>query len=276
MSVRARRLLVVPVLTLATGACFATRSDVRVLQGDIAVLRAEAARADSLHREQLRAVSKQVGAEADSLKTVQAAIARLAGDVNFSFQSLGQQMISMQELVGQSQKRLGEFKAEIEARAAEVAQQQAAAAAAAAQPPAAGAAPTTAPVAPSAGQPGPNQLYQAGQAQLNRSRYEAARAAFQDFLAAYPTHELAPDAQYGIAETWAQEGKSAAADSAYQAVVDKYPKSEKAPTALYKRATTLRVARQLERAKALYQQVIDKYPRSPEAELAAEFLKTLK
>ena len=52
--------------------------------------------------------------------------------------------------------------------------------------------------------------------------------------------------------------------------------SEKAPTALYKRATTLRVARQLDRARALYQQVIDKYPRSPEAELAAEFLKTMK
>ena len=55
MGVRRLAVLVcLPAVVLTAGACFATRDDVRTLQGDIATLRAEAARADSAHRAQLR------------------------------------------------------------------------------------------------------------------------------------------------------------------------------------------------------------------------------
>jgi tol-pal system protein YbgF len=272
---RAIALAIVPVVTMTTGACFATRSDVRVLQGDIAVLRAEATRADSMHREQLRQVSRQVGVVNDSLRTVATVLSRFQGDVSLSLHNLGQQLITLTELAGASQKKLQEMRADLEARSTEA---TAAQQAAAPVTPATGA-PTAGgmkPPAPTAGQPGPNQLFQASQAQLRRGAAMSARAGFEDFLAAYPKDDLAADAQFGIAESYAAEGKGAAADSAYALVVGRYPKSDRAPTALYKRAAALRDTKQTAKARAMFQQIIDKYPRSDEADLARDILKTLK
>jgi len=268
-------LAIVPVVTMTTGACFATRSDVRVLQGDIAVLRAEAARADSMHREQLRQLSRQVGVVNDSLRTVATVLTRFQGDVSLSLHNIGQQLITLTELAGASQKKLQEMRADLEARTSEAAAAQQAAAPVVPAPgtPAVGG---VKPLAGTAGQPGPNQLFQAAQAQLRRGAALSARAGFEDFLAAYPKDDLAADAQFGIAETYAAEGKAAAADSAYALVVDRYPKSDRAPTALYKRAAALRDAKQTPRARAMFQQIIDKYPRSDEADLARDILKTLK
>lgn len=272
---RAIALAIVPVVTMTMGACFATRSDVRVLQGDIAVLRAEATRADSMHREQLRQVSRQVGVVNDSLRTVATVLSRFQGDVSLSLHNLGQQLITLTELAGASQKKLQEMRADLEARSTEA---TAAQQAAAPVTPAIGA-PTAGgmkPPAPTAGQPGPNQLFQASQAQLRRGAAMSARAGFEDFLAAYPKDDLAADAQFGIAESYAAEGKGAAADSAYALVVGRYPKSDRAPTALYKRAAALRDTKQTAKARAMFQQIIDKYPRSDEADLARDILKTLK
>jgi tol-pal system protein YbgF len=272
---RALALAVVPVVALTTGACFATRSDVRVLQGDIAVLRAEAARADSMHREQLRQVSRQVGVVNDSLRTVATVLSRFQGDVSLALHNIGQQLITLTELAGASQKKLQEMRADLEGRSADAAaaQQAAAPIVPSSGTPSAGG---VKPLAPTPGQSGPNQLFQASQAQLRRGAAMSARAGFEDFLAAYPKDDLAADAQFGIAETYAAEGKGAAADSAYALVVAHYPKSDRAPTALYKRAAALRDARQTPKARAMFQQIIDKYPRSDEADLARDILKTLK
>lgn len=275
------RNLFAPAVVLAAGACFATRSDVRVLQGDIAVLRAEAVRADSAHREQLRQLSRQVGVLADTLRGVDAILGRIHADFSTSLHAIGQQLITVQELTGQSQKRLQEMRADLEARAQEVAVPPPAAVPGApgatpgvvpgAQPGAAAGAP--APVGTPA--PGPNQLYQLAQAQLRRGSAAAARAGFQDLLAQYPASDLAADAQFGIGESYAAEG-STAADSAFALVAALYPASGRAPTALYKRATSLRLAGQAARARAIYQQIVDRYPRSDESVLSAEFLRTLK
>jgi tol-pal system protein YbgF len=282
---RALALAVVPVVALTTGACFATRSDVRVLQGDIAVLRAEAARADSMHREQLRQVSRQVGVVNDSLRTVATVLSRFQGDVSLALHNIGQQLITLTELAGASQKKLQEMRADLEARSADAAaaQQAAAPIVPSSGTPSSGtpssgtpSAGGVKPLAPTPGQSGPNQLFQASQAQLRRGAAMSARAGFEDFLAAYPKDDLAADAQFGIAETYAAEGKGAAADSAYALVVARYPKSDRAPTALYKRAAALRDARQTPKARAMFQQIIDKYPRSDEADLARDILKTLK
>ena len=272
---RAFALAIVPVVTMTTGACFATRNDVRVLQGDIAVLRAEATRADSMHREQLRQVSRQVGVVNDSVRTVATVLSRFQGDVSLSLHNIGQQLITLTELAGASQKKLQEMRADLETRSTEAAAAQQASAPvtpATGAPPAGG----VKPPAPTSGQPGPNQLFQAAQAQLRRGAALSARAGFEDFLAAYPKDDLAADAQFGIAETYAAEGKGAAADSAYALVVNRYPKSDRAPTALYKRAAALRDTKQTAKARAMFQQIIDKYPRSDEADLARDILKTLK
>ena len=265
---RAFRLVLLPAVVWTAGACFATRNDVRTLQGDIAVLRAEAARADSVHRELLRQQARRINAVADSLQTLNVFLARWSGDIGLSLHNVGQQLITIQELTGQSQRRLQEMRAEFEAQAA-------AAAATPVVPPVAGAA-TGAPVAGQQSQPGPNQLYSLAFQQLTRGANNAARSGFIDFLAQYPNNELAPDAQYYIAQAFDQDGRKAEADSAYAVVVAKYPKSDRAPVALFKRAGAMLEAGKKDKARALYLQIVEKYPASPEAETAKDRLKTLK
>ena len=268
---RAFRLVLVPAVMLTAGACFATRNDVRTLQGDIAVLRAEAARADSVHRDLLRQQARRMNSVADSLQSLNAFLARWSGDITLSLHNVGQQLITIQELTGQSQRRLQEMRAEFEAQAAAAAT----AAATPVVPPAPGAA-TGAPVAGQQPQPGPNQLYSLAFQQLTRGANNAARSGFIDFLAQYPNNELAPDAQYYIAQAFDQDGRKAEADSAYAVVVAKYPKSDRAPVALFKRAGAMVEAGKKDKARALYLQIIEKYPASPEAETAKDRLKTLK
>lgn len=255
--------MLVPVAALATGACFATTSDMRVLQGDLQVVRAEMAAGDSSTRVMLDSALAKVSAllaeVADTVKSANATTMRLRGDVREDLQSIRQQLIAIQELTGQSQRRIQELRSEMETRASELA------------------APTVPPggasgAAPQGATPGPAQLYQLGQDQLRRNSAGAARSAFTSLLTQYPTSDLAPDALYGVAESWAAEGNGPAADSVYALVVQRYPKSQRAPTALYKRATALRTVGQTAQARAIYQQIVDKYPRSEAALLAAEFL----
>lgn len=260
---RSLRAVALLTLTLASSACFATREDLRVLQNDLAVMRAEATRADSAHREQLRQTQRTVAGVADTLKAVNVFLSRMQADFDAQLHSINRQLITVQELTGQSQKRLQDLRADLEAK-----QQEAAAQAAAAS--------NTA-VLPGAGQAaGPAQLYQLATAQLRRGSSASARAGFVELLTQYPTDPLASDAQFGVAETYAAEANVAAADSAYALVVSKYPKSDRAPTALYKEAMAARTAGNTRRARTLFQQIIDKYPRSDEVQLAADYLKTLK
>ncbi|HVT37757.1 MAG TPA: tetratricopeptide repeat protein [Gemmatimonadaceae bacterium] len=268
----ARLLALVPAIVLAAGACFATRGDVRLLQADIVQARAEAARADSLHRAQLLGLSRQVGVVADSLRSTNVFLARFAqdvsrfqGDLATSMHTFGQQLIAVQEQTGQSQKRLQEFRTDLEARSSELA------ASATSGRTGAGAPAGT----PTVQRTGPLQLLDAATSQLQGGRNAAARAAFEDFLAQFPAHERASYALYSIAQTYESEGKLAAADSSYQLVVEKYPGSDQAPRALYKRAMLfVRAPGQASRARAIFQQIVDKYPGSPEAELARDKLKS--
>ena len=255
-----------PVVVLTTGACFATRSDVRVLQGDLQVVRAEMLAGDSALQQKVESDLARIAAilaqMADTVRAANATTAGMAGDVRADLRSIRQQLITIQELTGQSQRRIQELRAEMEMRANE----------AAPTPPPAGGSPAG--TRPQAGaEPGPSQLFQMGQDQLRRGSASAARSAFTQLLTAYPTSDLAPEALYGIADTWAEEGNGVAADSVYALVVQRYPRSEKAPTALYKRATALRVVGQAAQAREIYQQIVDRYPRSDAALLAQDFLR---
>ena len=265
---RSIRLALVPAVVMAAGACFATRNDVRTLQGDIAVMRAENARSDSVHRAQFQAAAAQVGAVSDSLRTMNAFLARFAsdvsrfqGDLSLNLHTFGQQLIALQEQMGLSQKKLNDMRAQFERQEAELVT---------------AAAPTAAPGVqgtPAGAPTGPNQLYQAGMAQFNKGAYATARSVFEGFLEQFPTSDLAGEVQWNIARSYDGERNAAAADSAYALVVTKYPKSEHAPNALYKRAMNAKTNKQDAAAKALFQQLLDQYPRSPEALTYADQLK---
>jgi tol-pal system protein YbgF len=240
----------VPLVALATSACFATRNDVRVLQGDISTLRAERAMGDSARAQQIDRIIATLRIATDSLRSLAGQSARFQGDARESLRELREAITQVQELTGQSQKRLQEIRASVEARPE--------------------AAPTD-----STGAPGPNQLYQLASQQFQRNSYAAARTAFSDLLTRYPTADVAPDALYYIGESFAAEKNTASADSAYEAVVTRYPSAFRAPTALYKRARLRQAANKTAEARTLYQELRRKYPKSDEADLACSAMPNL-
>ena len=247
----------VPLLAAATG-CFATSSDIRLLQQDLAVMRSESARSDSLMRIQLQQVSTTLNMSADSMRMLSARIARLSGELQSDLYSMGQQLVQIQELTGQSQRRLQEVRASLEQRGATLS-----------TPPA--------PSTDSSGQPagpGPNQLFQLALDQLRRGSTGSARGAFRDLLTRYPQSDVAGDAQFYIGESFRAEGNIAAADTAYMAVVTRYPQSSRAPTALYKHAQALEAAGNAAGGRQVLERIVKEYPRSDEAVLARDRLRT--
>jgi tol-pal system protein YbgF len=175
---------------------------------------------------------------------------------------MGRELLQIQELTGQSQRRLQELRASLEERS------QGAATSAPA-----GATPDSAQSTPPG--PGPAQLFQSSLDQLRRGSTRVARSGFEQLLQQYPTSEDAPEAMIYIAATYASERNQVAADSVYGLVVQRYPASPKAATALYKQALSMREAGRVTAARAAFERIIKDYPRSDEAELARGQLRTL-
>ena len=251
------------VATIAASACLATRRDVEVLQLDLANGRRDAARADSLRSAsldaRLAALDASMRALADTVAGAGQRAARFEGDAREQLRAVREQLIQVQELTGQSQRRLQDLRASLDARPAEPAARGGAAGDS----------------TPAARGPGPNELYKLATDQLRRGSYGAARVGLNDLLRRYPESDLAPDAQYALAAAYEGERNVAAADSAYALVVARYPSSDRAPTALYKRARARQDAGHRAEARALYQELLRRYPRADEATLAREAVREL-
>jgi hypothetical protein len=135
-----------------TGACFASRTDVLRLQAEVAAARVEALRADTARAAQVDALAATLRRIDDSVGVMAARNARFQGDAREQLRSVREQLIQVQELTGQSQRRLQDLRASLEASGA----QAAPAAPPARTPdagPASGAAPGAAPNATTAGAP---------------------------------------------------------------------------------------------------------------------------
>lgn len=263
-----------PVALLATGACFATREDVRLLQSEMEAMRTSAARADSTRERQINEVIATLGVVHDSLGFMGGRLMKMQGDIRSDLYSMGQQLIQIQELTGQSQRRIQELRASLEARGEEIQQQQQQP-----QPQSTVPAPGTggaAATSPAPGTPGPNQMFQLALDQLRRGSSGAARTALQTLLQQYPTSDIAPEAQFYLGEAYRAEGNATAADSAYAVVVQKYPDSPRAPTAMYKRALYMEQQGNMTAARAMLNDLMKKYPRSDEAALARDHLRSMK
>jgi len=270
---------VIPLVALvATGGCFATRSDVRIVQSDVASLRAEMLRNDTEQRAALAQAMQLLAAAGDSLSRISARTVGIQGDVRGEMRAVKEQLLQVQSLLGQSQANINRMRSELEARAVEPPMTV---------PPSAGAGvpPTTgATVPPTTGGapadtmvrgPGPSQLYQNGLDQLKRGSTSTARTIFQELLSNFPTSDLAPASQLYIAESLYKEKNFAGADVAYAAVVTKYGDSPLAPTAHYKRALIAVEQGNTAEAKRLLNEVISRFPKSDEAVLAADELKRI-
>jgi tol-pal system protein YbgF len=275
---RGVRALAAALATTVTGACFASRTDVLRVQAEVAAARVEALRADTVRAAQLSALSATLRRLDDSVGAMSARAARYQGDTREQLRAIREQLIQVQELTGQSQRRLQDLRASLEASGAQTAPPPPAPPAGAGTSAPGGAAPATDSAAgrtaarpPTA--PGPNELYRLATDQYRRGSFASARTGFQELLRRYPTADVAADAQYYLAEAYAGEKNAAAADSAYGAVVTRYPQSSRAPTALYKRARARAAGGRRAEARTLYDEVVRRYPSSDEAALAREALR---
>jgi tol-pal system protein YbgF len=251
------------VLALGLTAGCALKGDVRRVELQVEALRVERAREDSQHVSAVDSVRRLLAAVQDRLVAQQAYLVQLRGDLKTDLLAVQQQLVSVQELTGQSQQRLTELRGRLEEQAR--------------QPvPKLDTSRGAPPVGPSGNPagPGPEQMYDLAYQQYRASRYGTARLGFREFLRLFPTHERAPDALYFIGESFAGENADSAA-AVYQQVVKTYPTSPRAPSALYKLGFLAEQRGDKGAARTYYARVIAGYPRSPEANLARDKLQRL-
>jgi tol-pal system protein YbgF len=261
-----------PLVAVTAAGCFATRSDVRLLQSDImrvqqtldstraADARSLAAlRASQMHNDSVSTASQHdfmvaIGAIADTVHSVSEQLGRNRANTAESLHDISDRLLNVYAAMGATQKQMADMQAATEARQDRT---------------------TASDTGSRNAQPGPRQLYSTGLEQLKLGRISGARDAFNDFITRNPTDALVPTAMVYLAETYARDQDAASADSIYQLVVEKYPKSPAAPTALFKRAEALFNAGRPAEAKKYYKKIVDDYPKSDEKGFAADRLKNI-
>jgi len=251
------------VLGLGLAAGCALKGDVRKVELQVAALKADAARADADRAAQIDSVLKLLAAVQQAVAAQQAYLVQFRGDVRTDLVGVQQQLVTVQELTGQSQQRLSELRARIEERAQ--------------QPvPPLDTSAVRAPVGPSGNPagPGPAHMYDLSLQQFRRGSLGTARLGFREFLRVYPGDERAADALFYIGETFATESPDSAA-AVYEQVVKSYPNSSRAPAALYKLGLVAEARGDKKAARTYYARVVAGYPRSDEANLARDKLQRL-
>lgn len=267
---RMRQVLRIAVTVLVAvplvSAC-ATRSDLQDMESSLVEeLRAVRAGQDSVIRE----VTSLRTALVDSLSARERSALSEQGEINRRFRELEEQLGRLTALVGETQRVL----TDLQSRASRAPAQTRA-------PGDEGGADTTT-TDEAAGAVGEEvatadagRLYQASLQQFRRESYETARTGLQEFLDRFPDHELAPDAQYYVAESYAEEGQPAAALEAYARVLQLHPNSNRAPAALYGSGMVELDRGNVDDARSFFSRVVRGYGDSDEAELARERLEEI-
>jgi len=250
------------VVALGLAAGCALKGDVRKVELQVQTLQADLAKSDAARAAERDTILAAVHLLQQALSAQQAYLVQMRGDLRTELLSVQQQLVSVQELTGQSQQRLTELRSRIESRA---------------QQPDPGVPSTGTPVGPSGNPagPGPDQMYDLSLQQYRRGSLATARLGFREFLRVFPTHERAPDALFYIGESFEQAAPDSAA-AVYDQVVKTYAKSPRAPSALYKQGLLAEQRGDKPTARTFYSRVIATYPRSPEADLARQNQQRLK
>src|SRR5213078_2084632 len=145
------------VVALGLAAGCALKGDVRKVEFQVQALQADLARSDTARAAERDTILAAVRLLQQALTTQQAYLVQMRGDLRTELLSVQQQLVSVQELTGQSQQRLTELRSRIESRAQQP------------EP--------TMPVGPSgnAAAPGPDQMYELSRKQYRRGSRTTAR-----------------------------------------------------------------------------------------------------
>lgn len=266
-----KRVLLLGSLALLAGAAApgcATKHDIRDLQSQLVLMQA---RQDSLFR-----ISQRQNRELlDSVRATTDLLVRVRGDLGHQLLGVEQQLVAVQELTGQSQRRLQELNTQLQQRQQQLATPMADSGAASPDSSAPAQPLSDQQTARSGGQPSPAQLYALGQAQLQNGAAGTARMAFQQVLRSYPSDSLAAAAQFGIAETYVKEDPARALRE-FDRVVELYPSSPRAPAALLRAGGLQRERGNVARAREYFQRILARFPKSAEAAQARRELDRLR
>src|SRR5256712_9312617 len=176
------------VLGLGLAAGCALKGDVRKVELQVAALKADAARADADPAAQIDSVLKLLAAVQQAVPAQQAYLVQFRGDVRTDLVGVQQQLVTVQELTGQSQQRLSELRARIEARAQQPVSPL-------------GTSAVRAPGGPSGNPagPGPAHMYDLSLQQFRRGRLGTATLGVREFLRGYAGDARAAGARCCIA-----------------------------------------------------------------------------
>lgn len=255
-------------LVLAALPACATKGQVRLLEGEVRSLRVETARRDSVRAAALAAVITLQQRILDSVAAGREALRTLDVRLQADLTDLQRQLLQVQELTGQSQQRLTQLKAQIEAR-----DEQAVAAGTGRPPQPADSAARGAGGSPAV--PTADQMYQSARQQHGRNALGTARMGYQELLKTYPTHPRVPDALFYIGESFGSEAPDSAI-AYYTQVVTRFKDSPRASTALYRMGRLEAQRRNSAAARGYFDRLLKDYPNSDEADLAREALKSLR
>ena len=267
MMIRRIAALLAPVVLSGTTGCLASKGDIRLLQDELRVTRAQVAtgdsailRADAARQGQLATLASTLDRVNDSLRVLTARFAMFQANATGEFDAMGKQIVQVQALLGQTTRNMQEARAQLEAL-------REGGTAPVSVPAAVPAAPGT-DTSQRAGGPGPATLFTTAIEAFRNGSYRTARSGFDELVRTYPDYEQTPRAQVYIGDSYKSEGNTAAADSVYQLVATKYPQNAVAAAGLYKHGLILWDANKREEARIVFNRLIRDYPRSDEAELA--------
>jgi tol-pal system protein YbgF len=238
--------VVTMVAVLVVTGC-ATRGSVRRVQDDVAVLRADVA--------DLR----------QALATAAAGLTSTKEEI----QALDTRALTLQTGMRDSSEEIARLRARLQATDDELRQVRALTRPAPAPAPVV--APERPPRLPSA--PAAEHVYSAALSTFRSREYGQAVLDFLDFIAKFPRHPLAANAQYWIAEAYYVQRDYRQAITEFRKVVEVYPASPKAADALVKVGLCYTNLRDPARAQQAWQRVVNSYPSTEAAAIAKTLMR---
>jgi tol-pal system protein YbgF len=120
----------------------------------------------------------------------------------------------------------------------------------------------------------PGNDYRAAVERVKAGDHAAGVAALRAFLARYPRHDFADNAQYWLGEAYYAQHDYAGALVEFRAVADTYPLGNKVPDALLKVGYCYQALGQKTKARAALEQLVTRYPKTEPAATAAKRLES--
>ena len=241
------------VILLALGGC-ASRGSVREMRGQIAAVREQVEELRELQDSSARELAKTVG----ELKKVDSQVSALAVAEKETAEKVQRAETRMTE----TDRALRGLRASVDGLSQELVR------------PASASPPADKPAEPQ-GAPPPGaaeQLYASALANFRAREHGQAVLEFTDFIARYPRHALAANAQFWIGEAYYLQHDYRQALVEYQKVVELNAKGGKAPAALLKIGLCFRALNESDRAREAWRQLVQVYPDSDAARQARSFI----